>query len=91
VARYFDAVYSIESTRYLGKPSVAGFRMLLRKHHLDPRRCALVDDMLENLRTAKRLGMATVWVSRATRSAPYIDLRVSSVTQLPGLVFRYAH
>ncbi len=34
VARYFDAVYSIESTRYLGKPSVAGFRMLLRKHHL---------------------------------------------------------
>ena len=91
VARYFDAVYSIESTRYLGKPSVAGFRMLLRKHHLDPRRCALVDDMLENLRTAKRLGMATVWVSRATRSVPYIDLRVSSVTQLPGLVFRYAH
>jgi len=91
VARYFDAVYSIENTRYLGKPSVAGFRMLLRKHHLDPRRCALVDDMLENLRTAKRLGMATVWVSREKRSVPYIDLRITSVTQLPGLVFRYAH
>ena len=91
VARYFDAVYSIENTRYLGKPSVAGFRMLLRKHHLAPRRCALVDDMLENLRTAKRLGMATVWVSREKRSVPYIDLRITSVTQLPGLVFRYAH
>jgi putative hydrolase of the HAD superfamily len=91
VARYFDAVYSIENTRYLGKPSVAGFRMLLRKHHLDARRCALVDDMLENLRTAKRLGMATVWVSREKRSVPYIDLRITSVTQLPGLVFRYAH
>jgi len=91
VARYFDAVYSIENTRYLGKPSVAGFRMLLRKHHLDPRRCALVDDMLENLRTAKRMGMATVWVSREKKSVPYVDLRISSVTQLPGLVFRYAH
>ena len=91
VARYFDAVYSIESTRYLGKPSVAGFRMLLRKHHLDPRRCALVDDMLENLRTAKRLGLATVWVSSEKKSVPYVDLRISSVTQLPGLVFRYAH
>ena len=91
VARYFDAVYSIENTRYLGKPSVAGFRMLLRKHHLAPRRCALVDDMLENLRTAKRLGMATVWVSREKKSVPYVDLRISSVTQLPGLVFRYAH
>jgi putative hydrolase of the HAD superfamily len=65
--------------------------MLLRKHHLDPARCALVDDMLENLRTAKRLGMATVWVSREKRRVPYVDLRISSVTQLPGLVFRYAH
>lgn len=91
VARYFDAVYSIENTRYLGKPSLPGFRMLLRKHHLDPARCALVDDMLENLRTAKRLGMATVWVSREKKNVPYVDLRISSVTQLPGLVFRYAH
>jgi putative hydrolase of the HAD superfamily len=91
VARYFDAVYSIENTRYLGKPAVAGFRMLLRKHHLEAARCALVDDMLENLRTAKRLGMATVWVSRERRNVPYVDLRIASVTALPGLVFRYAH
>jgi putative hydrolase of the HAD superfamily len=90
VARFFDAVYTIESTRFRGKPALAGFRMLLRRHDLDPRRCALVDDMLENLRTAKRLGMATVWVSRERRSVPYVDLRVSSVTRLPGLVFRYS-
>jgi putative hydrolase of the HAD superfamily len=90
VARFFDAVYTIESTRFRGKPALAGFRLLLRRHDLDPRRCALVDDMLENLRTAKRLGMATVWVSREQRSVPYVDLRVTSVTRLPGLVFRYS-
>jgi putative hydrolase of the HAD superfamily len=33
----------------------ARVRMLLRKHNLDPHRCAFVDDMLENLRTARRL------------------------------------
>ena len=90
VARFFAAVYTIESTRFRPKPSFQGFRVLLRRHHLDPRRCALVDDMLENLRAAKRLGMATVWVSRERRSVPYVDLRITSVTQLPGLVFRYS-
>jgi putative hydrolase of the HAD superfamily len=89
VARFFDAVYTIESARFRGKPALAGFRLLLRRHDLDPRRCALVDDMLENLRTAKRLGMATVWVSREKKNPPYVDLRVTSVTRLPGLVFRY--
>ena len=67
LARYFDAVYSIEDARYRGKPALHGFHMLLRKHNLDPHRCAFVDDMLENLRTAHRLGMSTVWVSRERR------------------------
>ena len=89
LARYFDAVYSIEDTRYRGKPALHGFRMLLRKHNLDPGRCAFIDDILENLRTARRLGMSTVWVSRAKRRVPFVDLRVASVADLPRLVFRF--
>ncbi len=87
--RYFDAVYTIEDARFRGKPALHGFNLLLRKHKLDPHRCAFVDDVLENLRTAHRLGMSTVWVSPARRRVPFVDLRVSSVTQLPRLVFRY--
>jgi putative hydrolase of the HAD superfamily len=90
VGRFFDAVYTIETSRFRGKPALHGFRVLLREHDLDPRRCALVDDMLENLRTAKRLGMGTVWVSRERRSPAYVDLRVASVTQLPRIAFRTA-
>ena len=86
--RYFDGVYSIEDARYRGKPALHGFHYLLRKHHLDPHRCALIDDVLENLRTAHRLGMSTVWVSSERRRVPYIDLRIASVTELPRLVFR---
>jgi len=89
MARYFDAVYSIEDARYRGKPALHGFRMLLRKHHLDPHRCAFIDDILENLRTAHRLGMSTVWVSNVKRSVPFVDMRVASVIELPRLVFRY--
>jgi putative hydrolase of the HAD superfamily len=89
LARYFDAVYSIEDARYRGKPALHGFRMLLRKHRLDPHRCAFIDDVLENLRTAHRLGMSTVWVSKAKRRVSFVDLRISSVVELPGLVFRF--
>ena len=81
--RYFDGVYAIEDARYRGKPALHGFHFLLRKHNLDPHRCAMVDDMLENLRAAHRLGMSTVWVSSARRRVPYVDVRVSSVTELP--------
>jgi putative hydrolase of the HAD superfamily len=91
VRRWFDAVYTIESTRFKPKPAFQGFRLLLRAHNLAPHRCALVDDTLENLRTAKRLGMSTVWVSERAMRVPYVDLRVNSVTQLPRLVFRHAH
>ncbi len=90
VGRYFDAVYTIEDARFRGKPALQGFNVLLRKHKLDPHRCALVDDMLENLRTAHRLGMSTVWVSGEQRRPRFVDLRVSSVTQLPRLVLRLA-
>ncbi len=91
IGRYFDAVYTIESTRYKPKPAFQGFRTLLRAHNLDPHRCALIDDMPENLRAAKRLGMSTVWVSGERRRMPFADMRVQSVTQLPGLVFRHQH
>lgn len=89
VGRYFDAVYAIEDARYRGKPDSHGFHVLLRKHNLDPHRCAFVDDILDNLRTAHRLGMTTVWVSREKRRVRYVDARVASVTELPRLAFRY--
>jgi putative hydrolase of the HAD superfamily len=90
LAQYFHAVYTIEDARFRGKPALQGFHVLLRKHHLDPARCAFVDDVLENLRTAHRLGMSTVWVSPLRRKVPFVDLRVTSVTQLPRMVFRHA-
>jgi putative hydrolase of the HAD superfamily len=89
LGRYFDGVYSIEDARYRGKPALHGFHFLLRKHNLDPHRCAFVDDILDNLRTAHRLGMSTVWVSRSKRRVPFVDLRIASVVDLPRLVFRF--
>ena len=83
----FADVYTIEHTRYQPKPDTFGFLRLCRSHHLRPRRCIMVEDNLENLRTAKRLGMKTVWVTGAAimqgRAPGYVDQTVRSVAQLP--------
>jgi putative hydrolase of the HAD superfamily len=83
VRRLFEDVYSIEQMRFCPKPGLRGFLHLLRDPRLDPARCVLVEDSPENLKTAKRLGMGTVWVSRAPRSPAWVDLRLKSVLELP--------
>ncbi len=85
----FTDVYTIEHTGYRPKPDTFGFLRLCRSHHLHPRRCIMVEDNLENLRTAKRLGMKTVWVTGAralkARTPGYVDKTVHSVANLRGM------
>jgi putative hydrolase of the HAD superfamily len=88
LAGFFDAVYTIEHTRYRPKPDLAGFRSLLHAEGVVPERAVMVDDMLVNLRAARRLGMATVWVSRQPRAPGYVDARVGSIRELPRRVGR---
>ena len=79
----FARVYSIEQMRFRPKPGIRAFLRLLRDERLDPGRCVMVEDTAENLRTAKTLGMKTVWVSRRRHRPAYVDLRLESVLELP--------
>ena len=79
----FDDLFAIEHARFRPKPEVAGFLRLLKKHRLRPAQCVMVEDSAENLQSAKKLGMSTVWVSSATRAPAYVDLKIRSVTELP--------
>ena len=88
VADVFDAIFCIEQTGYRPKPDRRGFLRLLHQHRLVARRCIMVEDSLANLRTAKRLGMQTVWVSAANRSPPYVDVAVRHVALLPSILER---
>ncbi len=82
VARHFDDVWGVEQMRFHPKPLARGFRHLLHAHRLHPARCILVEDSAENLRTAKRLGMQTVWISTSPRQPAWVDYRLRSVLQL---------
>ena len=80
------------------KPSALMLRRLLRRLGVQARRCILVEDTLDNLRSAKRVGLRTVWITRYLRAldptgAPslprmlkdpaYVDVKVKSLRQLP--------
>jgi putative hydrolase of the HAD superfamily len=91
LARHFNHHIAIEDMhvhrQLRPKPSTLMLRRLLRKHRADPRRCILVEDTLDNLRSAKRLGMRTVWVTQYLPGAHlkrpgYVDVKVKSVRQL---------
>jgi len=82
IADLFDDVFSIEHTRYRPKPDAYGFLRLLRRNRLAPARCIMVEDTLDNLRTAKKLGMRTIWVSAAHNAPGYVDATVRSIREL---------
>ncbi|WP_407941098.1 pyrimidine 5'-nucleotidase [Nitrogeniibacter aestuarii] len=83
IARCFDDVFAVENMRLQPKPQTGAFRRLLRAHRLQPKACILIEDSLENLRAAKRLGMKTVWIDRSHGKPAYVDMKLSSVLQLP--------
>ncbi len=90
IRHHFADVYSVEQMRFHPKPGIRGFRHLLRDHRLNPARCIMVEDSAVNLRTAKRLGMTTVWISRSLRKPPFVDHRLPSVLGLARRAMRGA-
>lgn len=87
IADLFDDVFSIEHTGYRPKPDSYGFLRLFHRNRLHADRCVMVEDTLANLQTAKKLGMATVWVARSAKTPGYVDLSVRNLMQLPRLAW----
>ncbi|MDH4216320.1 MAG: pyrimidine 5'-nucleotidase [Gallionella sp.] len=88
IAGLFDDVMAVEHTRYRPKPDSFGFMRLMKKHGVKAAQCVMVEDSLENLRAAKRLGMRTVWVNAGTKGAPFVDVKIRDVMQLPEVLSR---
>lgn len=85
VADLFDDVMAVEQTGFRPKPDGFGFMRLLRRHRVAAAQCIMVEDSVENLYAAKRLGMRTVWVNAGSKSAPCVDVKIRDVMQLPKI------
>ncbi len=63
IARYFDAIETIESMRFVPKPAASSLKKILVRQRAPLRRTVMIEDNLANLRTAHRLGLRTVWIA----------------------------
>lgn len=89
--RWFDGVLSIEDMRMFGhlrpKPDTRMLRRLAAQLRVPPSRCILVEDTLEHQRSARRVGMRTVWMQRwSRRSTPLFRPPERSWARRPGYV-----
>jgi putative hydrolase of the HAD superfamily len=97
LAGAFEAVFSIEDMHMFGhlrpKPDARMLRKLLARLGVLASRCVLVEDTLVHQKSARRVGMQTVWmqrwlgphVQRPRRRPAYVDLRAQGLRDLRRL------
>lgn len=81
----FECLHDIHASELRPKPDPHGYRLLCDQFGIDPARAVMVEDMAQNLRPAKALGMTTVWVDNGSERGnhdadpAHIDLTIRDV------------
>lgn len=92
ISMLFERVIGVEHMRMFGhyrpKPDLRMLRHVCAQLRVAPSRCTLVEDSLANLRSARALGMRTVWMrgwmDEPGRHRPAcVDRRVDRLHRLP--------
>ena len=87
VGSHFDDLHDIHASELRPKPDPHGYELLCERFGIDPTHALLVDDMAQNLKPAKQLGMTTVWVDNGSEHGShgaedrFIDYRIGSVAE----------
>jgi putative hydrolase of the HAD superfamily len=85
IERHFSELHDIHGAELRPKPDTHGYRLLLDRFGIDPSRAAMIEDMAQNLRPAKMLGMTTVWVDNGSERGnhghhpEFIDITIADV------------
>ena len=83
----FHDLHDIHASSYRPKPDPHGYELLCERFGIDPKHALLVDDMAQNLKPAKAIGMTTVWVDNGSERGnhgadeTFIDHRITDVSE----------
>lgn len=85
VHEHFHDLHDIHASGLRPKPDPHGYRLLCDRFGIDPAGAVMVEDMAQNLRPAKAIGMTTVWVDNGSERGShdydetFVDHRIADV------------
>jgi putative hydrolase of the HAD superfamily len=62
ILQHFEGIFDIKAAGYIPKPHPVAYRIFFDKHGVDPRRAAMFEDLVKNLKTPHDVGMKTVLI-----------------------------
>ena len=78
-----DHIYDIIEANYIPKPDISTNQKVIRKYSLNPINTVMIDDLPNNLKTAKDLGMKTVLIKNNifnSKTYEYVDIISSDLS-----------
>lgn len=79
IKHYFKKIICIEDNHYLPKPNLNVFRKI---RNFPYNKFILVDDVVDNLKAAKKVGFVTINISTTTNYRKYIDINIKQLSKL---------
>jgi len=74
----FTGIFDIRVASYQPKPNLDPYRNVLQQLQVEAQDCTMIEDSLDNLRTAKQLGMTTILVGQRVQDR-HVDHQVPDV------------
>jgi putative hydrolase of the HAD superfamily len=85
VVDQFEELFDIRVAAYRPKPYPEPYHKVVTSLGLPAARCVMVEDSVENLRTAKALGMRTVLVGAAV-TPPFVDACIATAAGIGAVM-----
>lgn len=73
IHHHFHQLIGIDQINFLYKPNPQAYQNVCQQLNIHPRQCIMVDDSLNNLHTARTLGMRTIWYGKQTYPQAHTD------------------
>ena len=77
-----DHIFDIIKAEYIPKPDISTYQKVIKEYSLDPDKTIMIDDLPNNLKTAKELGIKTVLIKKDffnSKSHNYIDIMCTNL------------